>query len=409
MLHEPIIGTSGKESRASSSRLPAIVLGGHVTGLGVVRCLGRSGIEAYVAAAPGDYAASSRWATRLPGAPDESPAGAPLAEFLERLPLERALLLPCSDNWLQAVAALPERLHDRFLAPVSPLETLLQFLEKERFAALVERLDVPHPRTAVVRQGEDDEDVLARFDFDARDARFFLKPSNSQQFVQRFGVKALTVRDGVQARARLAEIRTAGISSMLVQEYVPGPPSAHYFVDGFRGADGRLLGRLARRRIRMFPRDFGNSTYLETVPLEELGSAPEHLERLLAGVDFRGIFSAEFKRDDRDDDLKIIEVNTRPWWFVEFAALAGVNVCELAHREALGAPLEPVPGYAVGARCVLPGADIRAYLAQPRESRLRLWDWLRSWRGASHAVFASDDPRPGLLQLKEVTLRWARR
>lgn len=380
-----------------------------MTALGVVRCLGRCGIDSYIVSSPGDYAGSSRWATRLSGAPDESPAGAPLAEFLERLPFERALLLPCSDNWLHAVAALPERLRNRFPAPVSRLETLVQFLEKERFAALVERLDVPHPRTAAVRPGEDEDAVLGRFDFGARDARFFLKPSNSQQFVQRFGVKALTVRDGAQARARLAEIRSAGIESMLVQEYVPGPPSAHYFVDGFRSADGRLLGRLARRRIRMFPRDFGNSTYLETVPFDELGGAPQHLERMLQDVGFRGIFSAEFKRDDRDGELKILEVNVRPWWFVEFAALAGVNVCELAHREALGLPLEPLPGYVVGARCVLPGADVRAYLAQRRENRLGLWDWFRSWRGASHAVFARDDPRPGLFQLKEVLLRWARR
>ena len=384
--------------------MPAIVLGGHVTALGVVRCLGRCGIASYVLSAPGDYAGASRWSRRLAGAPIESADPEPLAAFLETLPLKRALLLPCSDIWLQAVAALPGALRERFPAPISSLDTLLHFLDKARFAALVGRLEVPHPRTAVVRRGE--EEALERFDLEAADSQFFLKPTDSQHFVQRFGVKAFAVRNHDEARARLATIWDAGVESMLVQEYVPGPVSSHYFVDGFRAADGRTVGRLARRRIHMFPRDFGNSTYHATVPLDELGGALDHLERVLADVGFRGIFSAEFKRDERDGELKILEVNARPWWFVEFAASAGVNVCELAHREALGLPIEPITNYAVGARCVLPGADIRAYFAQRHEGGTSVLQWLRSWRGASHTIFSVRDPLPALFQLGEVAGRW---
>ena len=150
-----------------------------------------------------------------------------------------------------------------------------QFVDKEGFAALVELLAVPHPRTVVVRRN--DQHALDGFDFDAAGAQLFLKPSDSQQFVRHFGVKALAVRDETDARARLEEVWAAGVESMLVQEYVPGPASSHYFVDGFVSADGRMPARLARRRLRMFPRDFGNSTYHVTVPLEEVGEALEWL------------------------------------------------------------------------------------------------------------------------------------
>jgi len=385
-------------------KLPGIVFGGHVTALGVVRCLGRCGIDAFVVSTSGDYAGRSRWSGQLAGAPPESVDPGPLAAFLESLPLERALLLPCSDIWLEAVAALPGTLRERFPAPIAPLETLLHFLDKARFAALVEHLDVPHPPTAVLREGE--EVALERFDLDAPDRHFFLKPTDSQHFVQRFGVKAFAVQGRADATARLAKIWRSGVESMLVQEYIPGAASSHYFVDGFRGADGRTLGRLARRRIRMFPRDFGNSTYHATVSLDELGAAPDHLERMLDHVGFRGIFSAEFKRDDRDGELKILEVNVRPWWFVEFAAIAGVNVCELAHREALGLPIEPITEYTTGARCVLPGADVRAYVAQRHEGGMTVLQWLRSWRGASQPILSIRDPLPGVLQLKEVWWRW---
>jgi predicted ATP-grasp superfamily ATP-dependent carboligase len=227
--------------------------------------------------------------------------------------------------------------------------------------------------------------------------------------VRHFGVKALAVRDEADARARLEEVWATGIGSMLVQEYVPGPASSHYFIDGFVRADGRVAAQLARRRLRMFPRDFGNSTYHVTVPLDEVGAAPGHLERLLAETGFRGIFSAEFKRDDRDGELKILEVNVRPWWYVHFAATCGVNVCELAHREARGLTVEPVDGYRTGERCVLIGADLRAYLDQRRENGVGLLTWLSSWLGATGVVFSSRDPLPALLHLKQVGGRRLRR
>jgi predicted ATP-grasp superfamily ATP-dependent carboligase len=259
----------------------------------------------------------------------------------------------------------------------------------------------------VVRR--DDPDALDGFDFEAADAQFFLKPSDSQDFVRRFGAKALAVRDETDARTRLEEVWEAGMESMLVQEYVPGPASSHYFIDGFVSADGRMPARLARRRLRMYPRDFGNSTYHVTVPLEEVGDALQHLTRLLSGVGFRGIFSAEFKRSGRDGELKILEVNVRPWWYVHFAATCGVNVCELAHREARGLDLEPLDDYRTGERCVLLGADIRAFLDQRREDGISLRSLLGSWRGAAGVVFSSRDPLPGLVHLKQVAARRIRR
>jgi len=47
------------------------------------------------------------------------------------------------------------------------------------------------------------------------------------------------------------------------------------------------------------------------------------------------VFSAEFKFDERDGLFKILEVNARPWWYVDFAARCGVDVCRMAYRDAL--------------------------------------------------------------------------
>jgi D-aspartate ligase len=235
-----------------------------------------------------------------------------------------------------------------------------------------------------------------------------VKPRDSQAFVQRFGVKGFPLEGRADADARLAAAAEAGLA-VLLQEYVPGPPDAHYFVDGYVALDGRPLAFFARRRLRMYPPDFGNSTYHLSVPLEEVEDAVRHLRTLLGACGYVGIFSAEFKRDARDGVLKLLEVNVRPWWYVEFAALCGVDVCSLAYRDALGLPVEAPAPYRVGHTCVLPGADVRAFRATRHETGLGLFPWLRSWSGASHTVWRLDDPLPGPFQLASVALRPLRR
>ncbi len=149
----------------------------------------------------------------------------------------------------------------------------------------------------------------------------------------------------------------------------------------------------------MFPPDFGNSTFTESIDLDAMAPARDALLRLLEAIRYRGVFSAEFKFDERDGLFKLLEVNARPWWFVGFAAACGVDVCGMALRDALGEDVEPVSTYAVGRRCVYGRRDMDGWRAQPRASRPPLVSLLRSWVGAQQLTFSMDDPRPGLREL----------
>ncbi len=397
-----------REEQARSALLletstPALVLGADVTALGTVRCLGRAGITAYLLGREGDFAASSRWAKSLAGyvppmaEPDE------LASYLERLPLERAVLTPCSDAWCEAVAALPASAARRFPTSMPSRSIIESFVDKGTFSELLVRSSVPHPRTILVRSA-DDLDAVSDSDL----PRFFLKPRASHLFNQRFRCKAFSLSGRDDARARLRDMDEAGLEAVL-QEYVPGPASAHYFVDGFIDRNGVVCARFARRRIRMYPTDFGNSSIMVSVPLSEVSQAVTDLERLLADVGYRGIFSAEFKLDERDGVLRIIEINTRAWWYVEFAALCGVDVCRLAHRDALGLPIEPITEYRLGERFVFLGQDLRAYLSLRHDHALGFPSWMRSIAGARTAILRWNDPMPALVRSGRRLRRAARR
>jgi predicted ATP-grasp superfamily ATP-dependent carboligase len=223
----------------------------------------------------------------------------------------------------------------------------------------------------------------------------FLKPVSSQEFFARYAVKAFMVSGRLDARKKLADSIGSGFEMML-QEYIPGPPTNHYFIDGFVDRDGVCRARFARRRLRMSPPDFGNSTLMISVPLKEVGQAAEVLDALFSHIHYRGVFSAEFKKDARDGVFRLIEVNARPWWYVDFAARCGVNVCELAVHDALGLPVKTITGYEVGRRCVYPYYDREAIRTERLAGRVRTLEWLRSWVGPYQPVFRWSDPLPAL-------------
>jgi predicted ATP-grasp superfamily ATP-dependent carboligase len=315
-----------------------------------------------------------------------------LPQALESLPVP-TVLMACSDLWVRTVAALPAEIRIRYPASVAPVEALDILVDKARFAGTLDRLGLPHPATRLMKSVQD-LDVIS----DKVLQSSFLKPVHSQQFFARFGVKAFRIADRSNARERLAECIDAGFQMML-QEYVPGPPTNHYFVDGFVDRDGVVRALFARRRLRMSPPDFGNSTMMISVPVSDTGDAVPTLRTLLADIDYRGIFSAEFKRDARGGDFKLIEVNARPWWYVEFAARCGVNVCQMAIHDGLGEPVETISEYAVGRRCVFPYYDLRAVRAELSAGRLGLVGWASSWLGAYQPVFRWSDPLPAIAEV----------
>lgn len=371
----------------STERIPPLVLGDGITALGVVRSLGRAGLEPMLACRTGDFAGRSRWVRGRALDLTESDDPASLVAGLRAAGVEHGVLIPCSDLWSQAVSHLPDEERDRFPTSMPSVDVVELLVDKGLFAETLARYDVPHPATLAVATVAD----LEGLDLDG----FFLKPRDSQRFSRLFRKKAIRFADRGEAVEGLQKMADAGLTAVL-QEYVPGPPTAHYFIDGFVDRTGVIRALFARRRIRMFPTDFGNSSMMVSVPLEEAAPAAESLERLFTGIGYRGTFSAEFKRDPRDGAFKLLEVNSRPWWYIGFAAHCGVDVSVMIYRDALGLPVDSVSGYKVGERCVLLPQDFRAYRASRHTDGLSFFSWVRSWIGATPSIFQRSDPLPAL-------------
>jgi D-aspartate ligase len=378
------------------SRVPALVFGADVTALAVLRALGRDAVPVFVAGSRPKLVTRSRWYRPVPGdALDETSDGERAARYLEASPFPRAVLFPCSDHWALALASLPDRAAAAYPAVVAPLETLRVLVDKSRFAEATTRLGVPAPRTLPVVGVE----TLAAIE-EAELPNFFLKPSDSQQFAKRFGVKGLQLTGRTRAADLVRQLTGEGFE-LVLQEYLPGPATDHVFLDGYVDRAGVMRACLARRRMRMFPPHLGNSTLSVTMPLSEAGDAVASLQRLFEGMEFTGLFDAEFKYDARDGRFKILEVNARPWWQLGLSEACGLGLTVMAYRDALGLPLAPAARYPVGHAWVNPVPDLRAWWGRGAGGHAGGVP-VRSWLGGANAVFSWDDPMPAVEALARV-------
>ena len=383
-------------NRHAASPLPVVILSGGVTGLGVLRAFARQGIPAFVyPTALTDPIRHSRWYRALPGVDDRSPAPAPSVALLDRVlagsGLPGAFLCPCCDDWNSVVAAFAERSPGAFVSMVPTSAALGTLQDKANLAVLLQTLGVPMPKTRVIASSGDISELPP-----SDDTFYFLKPRDSQRFRARFGTKGIRVRDAGEARRRLDEMFSATMGAVL-QEYIPGPPEQHYFVDGYADHAGAIKALFARRRGRIYPSDFGNSTSLASVPLSDIAGAIDSVHRVLAAVNYRGIFSVEFKRDPRDAAFKLLEVNARPWWFVDFAVRCGVDVCRMAYDDAQGCDVSALETYSLGATCIFPYRDFLAMQPLVAAGQASWWRWLAEVIKALQPLGCMDDPVPGIV------------
>ena len=380
-------------NRRAASPLPVVILSGGVTGLGVVRAFARQGIPAFVyPTALTDPIRHSRWYRALPGVDDRKPAPAPSVALLETVladsGLPGAFLCPCCDDWNRVVAAFAERSSGAFVSMVPTQAALETLQDKANLAVLLQTLGVPMPRTRLVDNSGDISELPL-----CDDTFYFLKPRDSQRFRARFGTKGIRVRDAGEARRRLDEMLSANMGAVL-QEYIPGSPEEHFFVDGYADHSGAIKALFARRRRRIYPPDFGNSTSLASVPLSDVAGAVDSVHRVLAAVNYRGIFSIEFKRDPRDAAFKLLEVNARPWWFVDFAVRCGVDVCRMAYDDAQGCDVPALETYPLGATCIFPYRDFLAMQPLVAAGQASWWRWLVEVARALQPLSCMDDPVP---------------
>lgn len=370
-----------------------LVLGGDYRGLGVARSLGRQGIPVWVLT-DGEHllAATSRYVRRSV----TWPAGneRKQIEFLLELAIEHELngwaLFPTEDATVALVSRHHEELSKQYQLTVPPWDVLRWACDKRLLYRLAKQLSIAHPWTVCPRSRQD----LASLDcpFPA-----VLKPAMRLDLNRFTAAKAWRVDDRRSLMARYDEACTfVPPDFLMIQELVPGWGEAQFSYAALC-ENGKPLASVVARRTRQYPMDFGRfSTFVETV---EEPKVVKPALCILSALRFTGLVEVEFKRDPRNGQYKVLDINPRVWGWHTLSKRAGVDFPLLLWRLVRGEPVPEVRGRA-GERWIRLLMDLPMAVHEIRKGRLSLCSYLQSLRGPKEsAIFAWDDPLPALLDV----------
>ena len=212
-------------------------------------------------------------------------------------------------------------------------ETLLN---KASTFALASSAGVPGPVTFAVTDEDDVRRFCASAEFPA-----VLKPELSHLYRELVGVKWTRVDSTDDAVAAYAVARSHGLEVVL-QELIPGDERCGAVYNSYF-CNGEPLVEFTSRKIRNSPPDTGSPS---VVVSEWMPEVAEQGRRLLRAAGFSGYSCTEFKRDPRDGEFKVMEVNARHNLSSLLATRCGVNFPWLQYRH-LVEGVEPV-GYEPG-------------------------------------------------------------
>jgi D-aspartate ligase len=350
----------------------------------LVRPLGGAGIPCAVVAGRDDDVRFSRYTSAVVEIADHWLEPRTLVERLVAFGSSEPsppVLLYQTDGDLLLVSRHREELARAFRFVLPDPELVEQLVDKWRFASLASLLDLPVPRSALLRPGVGSPSEV--------DLEFPLVVKPLTRMMHVWGPVEPTAKAvHVETRARLEALwRQLADIELLAQELVPGAEdrieSYHAYVDD----DGRVLGEFTGRKIRTNPPRYGHTTALE------ITDAPDVYElgrEVLRRMRFNGVAKVDFKRDS-GGRLVVLEVNPRFNLWHHPGAEAGVNLPALVYADLTGAERPPAARARPGVTWCLPWLDA----ASVRASGGSLVRWL-PWalRCDTMSVVAPDDPLP---------------
>lgn len=378
--------------RASGSS-GALLMGADYRALGVARSLGRRRIPVWMIRQGGHLvAASSRYVRRTVPWPDGEDAEK--IDFLLNLSIKNGLkdwvLIPTDDYTVTLASVYHDVLSKQYRVTVPRWERLRWACDKGLLHELAGRVGLHRPWTKCITADEEVADVDCPFPV-------ILKPAIRQKPSSLGIPKAWRADDRETLRARFKQAsRLIPAEHLIIQEVVPGGGEAQFSYAALC-KDGFPLASVVAKRLRQYPKDFGQfSTFVETISEPQVA---ESAERLLAATRFTGLVEVEFKKDPRNGQFKVLDINPRVWGWHTLCARAGVDFPYLLWLLARGEPVPQLQGRA-GERWIHTSADLRVAIGEILNGSFSFASYLRSIRGpVESAIFSWDDPVPGLLDL----------
>ena len=390
------MSVAGKQQRP-----PAIILGGSANSLSVTRSLGRSGIQVLVAGLAGTPALDSRFCSKRFLIRDRSSFAKECSELLLSGAGQPtgAVLLPCDDDSVEFVAKNHEALSRNYVLDGSDPAIQLAMLDKQRTLEMARAADIPIPKSMAADLTTEIDQILSEIALPA-----ILKPVHSHLFQRKFGRggrKFFWATTPEELHTDLQLTCQAGLE-MIVAEFIPGPDSLLGSYYTYIDDEGHSHFHFTKKIIRRYPQGEGLGSFHKTEWDEEIA---EIGARFFRKISFRGLGNVEFKRDLRDDQLKLIECNPRFTAAQELLVRAGIDAAQIVYSDRIGEPTISRKGFRQQLHFWYPVRDLMAFRERSRKGELSLGAWLKGvCRKQVLPFFSMADPRPSVLRMARASI-----
>ena len=369
--------------------------------LALVRALGREGIPVTVGSSSTDSLAGfSRFCARRVRYPSPTEQGEAFqASLLKEIQSgQYRVLVPMTDITTILVAQMRDSLDPFVHVPISTAEQINQVQDKRQVLVAAQKIGIACPATFMLHDNENLGAVAEKLQYPV-----VVKPRLS--WLWRRGE---WVSGGVQYAHSADDLRRkytqahSVIPNPLVQERIEGEGRGVFLLIW----KGELKAAFCHRRLREKPPWGGVSVYRESVPFDR--EIVDKSYKLLQAFGWQGPAMVEFKVDNRDGQLKLMEVNGRFWGSLQLVLDAGLNLPLLYYRLAIGEDVPSEFDYKVGVRSRWLLGDLDQLLIRwthrrgngfspDKTSKLRAsLDFMKFYEPNLHyEILRLEDPAPG--------------
>jgi D-aspartate ligase len=360
-------------------------------GLGVVRSLGRLGINAYTIEAdawtPAFYSRYNQGAVRLDI--ETAPAERALYE-LERLAKRLgvpSVIIPSTDYAAIFLADHYGRLQRSFIFLEQSPELLRKLYSKREMYYLAKQHGVFTAETSFPLCRQDVLTFLETATFP-----LVLKAIDGTRLDARCGKKMFIVNSANELLDLYDALEDPRTPNLMLQEYIAGVDDSVWMFNAYFNRNSECLIAHTGKKLRQCPA-FSGYTSLGVCMRNDV--VHETATRFLRGLNYSGLVDIDFRYDARDRTYKMLDVNPRLG--ATFRLFVAENDLDLARAYYLDMTGQRVPPASVkeGRKWIVGDLDFASSLRYYKCGQLKPIEWLASLRGIEDsAFFAIDDPIP---------------
>jgi predicted ATP-grasp superfamily ATP-dependent carboligase len=286
----------------------AVVVGSHVTGLGIIRNLARGDVPVLLLdyeANPGAYSRHVTQALIFDYRRDWEQFVPLLCAIGRQLP-QKAVLYLTDERYCLLCARAWQELSQYYHLPFNP-ETIMENVSKARQLELCRSHDIPIPWVFNIKSRQDLENLSDQ----AHDLPYplIIRPFDKSEYfdtVDPFRILHLYNRQDLSDHQTVLERELS--HGLVVAEYIPGGPRENWGMNAYCDENYQVVAAYTRTKISQYPFRGGTATIMEA-PFNqrvfELG------EKICQALEIIGPAAIEVKYDRRDDQYKYVETNFR--------------------------------------------------------------------------------------------------